>query len=43
MKIYVVCEDYTNAYYGIFLDEKKAYELAEEIGGYVEIEILEKK
>lgn len=40
MVVYVVCEDYTCAYYGVFLDKDKAYELAEEIGGFVQNEIL---
>lgn len=35
MKVWVVCEDYTNAFFDIFLNEKKANKLAKEIGGYV--------
>lgn len=34
-KIYIVCEDYTCAFEGIFNDEEKANALANEIGGYV--------
>lgn len=35
MKIYVVCEDYTCAFYGMTTDRQEAVEMAEEIGGFV--------
>lgn len=35
MKLYVVCEDYTCAFYDVYTDKKQAEELAKEIGGYV--------
>jgi hypothetical protein len=34
-KIYIVCEDYTCAFEGIFNDEEKANALAKLVGGYV--------
>lgn len=36
MKIYVVCEDYTCAFFGVFKNLEDAEAMAEEIGGYVE-------
>ena len=35
-KIYVVCEDYTGAFMGLYVNKNEADEKAEEIGGYVE-------
>ena len=35
MKVWIVCEDHTNAFFDIFLNEKKAKKLAKTIGGYV--------
>lgn len=35
MIIYVVCEDYTCAFYGMFSDIKKANKVAKKIGGFV--------
>ncbi len=35
MKVWIVCEDYTNAFFDVFLDEEEANKLAKEIGGYV--------
>ena len=35
MIIYVVCEDYTGTFYGLFSDIKEANKLAKEIGGCV--------
>lgn len=37
MKVYVVCEDYTCAFYGVFTDKAKAEAQAEEIGGFINI------
>lgn len=34
-KIYVVCEDYTAAFYGVYSTWLKAQEAANEIGGFV--------
>jgi hypothetical protein len=35
MKIYVVCEDYTCAFYGMTTNQQEAVEMAQEIGGFV--------
>lgn len=35
MKMYVVCEDYSNAFYGVFGNKDKADAMAEKVGGYV--------
>ena len=34
-KIYVVCEDYTTSFFGLYVDEKEAKEKAEFINGYI--------
>ena len=36
MKLYVVCEDYTCAFVGLFDDKAKADAAAKEVGGWVE-------
>ena len=36
MKIYVVCEDYTCAFFGVFKSLEEAKAMAKEIGGYIE-------
>ena len=36
MKIYVVCEDYTCAFFGLFKTLEEAEEKAKEIGGFIE-------
>lgn len=41
MTIYVVCEDYTTAFIGLFKTQKDAEAKAQEIGGYI-IEYEEK-
>lgn len=33
--LYVVCEYYTNVFYGLFINEKDAKKRSEECGGYV--------
>ncbi len=33
--LYVVCENYTEAFCGLFIDEEDARKRAEECGGYV--------
>ena len=35
MKVYVVCENYTCAFYGVFADKAEAEAEAEKIGGFV--------
>ena len=35
MKIYVVCEDYTCAFYGLYNNVADAKQCADEIGGFV--------
>lgn len=35
MKFYVVCEDYTNAFCGMFVDYEDAKKREKEVGGYI--------
>jgi hypothetical protein len=36
MTVYIVCEDYTCAFYDIYTDKKQAEEAAKHIGGFIE-------
>lgn len=36
MKLYVVCEDYTCAFYGLYSSAVEAKQHAKEIGGFIE-------
>lgn len=35
MTVYVVCEDYTTAFMGLFKTRKDAEAIVQEIGGYI--------
>lgn len=43
MKLYVVCEDYTCAFIGLFDDKAKANATAKEVGGWVEVYDLDNR